>query len=165
MTDPSGPCENLPGRSEVPYRLTPRPNTNPPVSLSEERFVDFTPPFCIGFTVTLPSSDLEYLFNAMIDPFDASTSVASLQVSSDSIQFSLGTSEASFGPPNNAVSFAEDGDYVHLQLCVTETGADLYTNCGDAEMSAFFSEERLTGTIVTFLQNSSLDGGGSFSVR
>ena len=164
VTDPSGPCENLPGRSEVPYTLISRPSLNPPISLAEERSIDLTPPFCIAVTATLPSSDLEYLFNAMADPF-STESVASLEASSDTVRFTLGDSEMSFGPPNSGAAFTTGtGDYVHLQLCLDDSGLTFYTNCGDPQPVGFTSDQNIVTSLVTFLQNGTLNGAGSFTV-
>ena len=162
---PSGPCENQLRRQETNFQLSPRPNENPPISIPEERVLDFTPPFCLAFTVTLPSREEEYLLHAMDPPFVGKT-VASLQVSSAVIRFVLGSSEATFGPPNDKESFvASDHEFIHLQVCVSDTGqASLHTNCGDVQQVKFISDQYIGGSLLTLLQNATVNGGGSFSV-
>lgn len=161
----SGPCENQLGRDETEFQLSPRPNENPPISIPEERVLEFAPPFCLAFTVSLPSDEEEYLLHAMDPPFIGET-VASLQVSSASIRFMLGSSEVTFGPPNGMVSFVTgDHGFAHLQLCVSDTGlASFYTDCGDVQLEKFTSDQHIGGSLLTLLQNATVNGGGSFSV-
>ena len=161
---PSGPCENMPGRAEVPYRLTPRipSNDNPPILLPASRM---EPPYCIAFTTTLPSRELGTLFAAM-DPAFIGPIVTSLRISSNVVKFVSGGEEVSFFPPDGAASFVQSPiEYIHLQLCVTDNQAELYINCDPQPlMESFSSEQRLDNALMTFFDNDTVNGGDVFSV-
>ena len=166
---PSGPCENIQFRSELPYRLTPRnpANTNPPILLAGNRnpALNFQPPYCIAFTASLPSENLGTLFVATELRFHVPAAV-SLRVSASRIEFESGGQSVTFNPPGGAASFVEsNGGYVHLQLCVTTSNqAQLYTDCGDQPLTKnFTSSQQLNNTIIIFFQNETT-GGNIFSV-
>ena len=166
---PSGPCENMPGRYELPYRLTPRipSNDNPPILLPASRSaaLNLEPPYCIAFTTTLPSRGLGTLFAAM-DPAFIGPIVTSLRIRSNVVKFTSGGQEVSFFPPDGAASFVQSpNEYIHLQLCVTDNQAQLYINCDPQPLTeSFSSEQRLDTALMTFFQNDTLNGGDFFSV-
>ena len=165
---PSGPCENMPGRYEFPYRLTPRipSNDNPPILLPASRSaaLNLEPPYCIAFTTNLPSRELGTLFAAMDPPFIGPI-VTSLRISSNVVKFASGGEEVSFFPPDGAASFVQSAiEYIHLQLCITDNQAQLYINCDPQPLTeSFSSEQRLENALMTFFQNAPI-GGDTFSV-
>ena len=168
---PSGPCEALPLRGEFPYRLTPRRpfNTNPPILFAGNRTaaLNLHPPYCIAFTVSLPTENLGTLFAAGEAPFDGPM-VTSLRISSNRVVFESGGQSVIFNTPDGAESFrgSYSGGYVHLQLCVaTDNQAQLYTNCSNQPLTqSFVSSQRLDNARIVFFQNETTSGGGFFGV-
>lgn len=159
----------MPNRREVPYRLTQRPSLAPPISLPVNHTLDFSPPFCLAFTVSVPltTATPTYLFTAMDPPFDdrPEAVVSSLTLSPTELTFTLGEASVTFGPPGGATSFVTlEREYVHLQICLSDSEAVFYANCERSAAQPFSSTQRIDGALLTFLQNTSLNGGGAFPV-
>ena len=159
----------MPGRTELPYRLTPRTpsNDNPPILLPGSRNADLNlePPYCIAFTTTLPTTG-GLLFAAM-DPAFVGSIVTTLRISSTSIVLESGGETAIFDPPGGATSFVQtSSEYIHLQICVTENVAELYINCsGQPQTRNFVTNQRLDTALITFFQNETSNPGDVFTVR
>lgn len=164
-----GPC---PSRRERAYRLTEIPSNNPPVSFPNPGVVrlDFTPPFCLAFTVTLNDTP-SYIFTALFPPLETDSAVlASLMVSSSEVIFMLNGQVVVFTTPGG---FAQpENGFVQFQLCLTEGGqAMLFTNCntGSPIVQPFVNNvdnnANIRQSLFVFLQNESTVVGGSFPVR
>ena len=62
VIEPVGaPCEGQPGRPETIITLSQTNNANPPISLTPDRTVDFSEPFCIGLTASIQPHQTELL--------------------------------------------------------------------------------------------------------
>ena len=165
MIEPVGaPCENTPGRSETVISLSATDNANPPVSLASERTVDFSEPFCIGLTASIEPGQTEpgFVFNIMDTLFGESIGFLSIDLSG--ITFSLGEARADFLPVTGM--FGADPEYHHLQICVADGAATLYTNCTDPQTESFETTTTIGGgaTLITFFQNSSFTEDNRFTV-
>lgn len=151
VTSPAGPCDASPGRTEPIRRLSAVSSPTPPISLDPERDLDFTQPFCIAFTVTLPDANMGLLFNIMNPPLDG-PSVGSLMLGRNGIRLELGGSQTTF-------SRVFPAGFVHLQICVVDGTATLYENC-QSVLENSFPQPAGAGipddSLITFLQNSTI---------
>lgn len=160
-----GPCENQ--QYLCSYELTQRPSPNPPKTFVDG---DFSPPFCLAFTVTLPTDTPGFLFVAQDLPYysnEQDSIVSSMLISSREIKFILEGKSVTFPPPNGAGSFVTSGsEFVHLQLCVsTEGQARLYTNCDDSSApQTLVLNQCIRYEKITFFQNPTVDGRVPFEV-
>ena len=128
------PCESLPGRPDEALMLSSSPAASPPLSFPDDqgRTVNYdTFPFCLAFTVTILSSEAHYLMRAQ--DVISREDLVSLRVGNDEIVFTMGGVTATFIPPPGETVFVDvAGEFVHFQICMSETGqATLYINCGD----------------------------------
>lgn len=166
LSRPSGPCELVPGRSvPEPYAIQAGLNSDPPVSATQ-RNVDFSSDFCIAFTGGIePGADPGLVFNIMTAPL-STESLGYLELSPMQITFVLGDEMATFSPPvGNA--FPTVPNFVHLQICVGNGQAILYTGCANRQIENFDPpNDFAVGPLstITFFQNSSTGADGRFTV-
>lgn len=126
--------------------------------------MNFEPPFCLAFTVTLPTDTPAFLLASM-DPGFVGPVDSFLSISSNEITFSSGGQTVTFGPDGGGSFVSPGSDYVHLQLCVTTNDqAILYVNCERLAERVFATSNRISTALLTFFQNSTVDGGGMFTV-
>lgn len=154
---PGGPCEE---RGVTPYAIATTAGAVIPVSSSETRFIDFSEPYCIAFTGSIDNGSPEggYVLSIMDSPLGSS--IGFLELSTTAITFSLGEAVATFGG-----SFAADPIFHHLQICVSNNVATLYTGCESPQQVPFSTSVTLGPlSVISFFQNSSIDNSQRFEV-